>query len=106
MICNIPGKDTGREKMIYDVKSYRGANVDSDHHLVVIKINLRIVRRTVTAEERRTWNVDNVTEKNYITLHRENYKKEIENELITENISEDVNREWKNPKAYYYKNSR
>lgn len=76
------------ERIINDTRSYRGANADSDHYLVMTKIKMKIIRETAPQMKSRwdTWklNEDHTKQK---------YVNKLNEKLITER-SNKMEEEW------------
>lgn len=49
-----------RENLIEDVRSYRGTSVNTDHHLLIAKTKIRIVRDSRSKTMNKKWNVENL----------------------------------------------
>jgi len=84
---------------IFDVQSFRGADCDTDHHLVVPKVKERLAVSKQSAQ-----NLDgerfNLRKLNELEI-RKQYQIEISNSFANlENLSdgEDINRAWENIK--------
>ncbi|KAH0818455.1 hypothetical protein GEV33_004336 [Tenebrio molitor] len=73
--------------------SYRGANIDSDHLLVVAKMRMKVVKQTEGSRKNR-WDVEKL---NY-RRHNDEYKKEMRKKLETREEEVDIDEEWKNLK--------
>lgn len=79
-----------------DVKTCRGANCDSDHYLVRIKVRQKLSSSVKTKESRRTkWNVERLKDKEIV----EKFQNKISNLLTETHCSEDVESEWNNIKC-------
>jgi endonuclease/exonuclease/phosphatase family metal-dependent hydrolase len=77
---------------IYDVRSYRGPNCDSDHYLVGIKVRHRLSR--VRRENIRTqkWNIEALKEESM----KKTYQTTLNNELQKRQEGETPDEEWAN----------
>lgn len=98
----IPGSQDGNQidhmlisrkwgKIVQDVRSYRGANADSDHYLIMAKLKMRIIRNFKT-QRRKRWKV----EKLKIPEIKKEYVQEMENRL--KDKTNDIDKEWNNIK--------
>lgn len=108
----LPGKTTGnqidhvliskkRERIIQDVRSYRGTSVDTDHALVIVDMNIRITDSNKNRNKKVKWNVDCL--KNY--KKEKEYKAEIISHLEKNMKTTDIEREWKSLKRTIIKSS-
>jgi len=84
---------------ILDVRSFRGADCDTDHYLVIAKVRERLAvgKRAAQRFERQRFNLRNLNESEV----REHYQIEITNRFAAlENVNneENVNRTWKHIK--------
>ena len=101
----LPGKTTGnqidhvliskkRENMMHDVRSYRGANVDSDHMLIIAKMTLRKIDIKKKKTNRIKWKVDELN----IDEIRSRYEKEVDQQLLKKKETNDIEIDWCNIK--------
>jgi hypothetical protein len=81
------------KRIIQDVRTYRGANVDSDHLLVVAKMRMKVVKQTGGSRKNR-WDVEKLNH----TRHNDEYKKEMRKKLEIREEEVDNEEEWKNLK--------
>jgi hypothetical protein len=81
------------KRIIQDVRTYRGANVDSDHLLVVAKMRMKVVKQT-GGSRKNGWDVEELKH----TRHNDEYKKEMRKKLETREEEVDIDEEWKNLK--------
>ena len=91
--------DRRRHSSILDVRSFRGADCDTDHYLVVAKLRERLAVRKQAAHkfEGERFNLRQLKELEV----KEKYQIEITNRfaaLENLNVDEDVNRVWQNIK--------
>lgn len=85
-----------RSSSMIDVKTCRGANCDSDHYLVRIKVRQKLSSSVKTKGSRRTkWDVGRLKDKEIV----EKFQNKIANLLTETHSSEDVEGEWKNIKC-------
>ena len=87
--------DRRRHSSILDVRSFRGADCDADHYLVVAKLKKRIVVRKQAAQKFDGERC-NLRKLNELEV-KEMYQIEITNRfagLENLNVDEDVNRAW------------
>jgi hypothetical protein len=82
-----------QQPTIQDVRTYRGANVDSDHLLVVAKMRMKVVKQT-GGSRKNGWDVEKLNH----TRHNDEYKKEMRKKLETREEEVDIDEEWKNLK--------
>jgi hypothetical protein len=66
-------------------KTYRGANVDSDHLLVVATMRMKVVKQTGGSRKNR-WDVEKLNH----TRHNDEYKKEMRKKLETREEEVDI----------------
>ncbi|KAK4874439.1 hypothetical protein RN001_013799 [Aquatica leii] len=108
---SIPGKNKGnqidhilikrkRERMIDDVRSYRGTSVETDHNLVITKMKLRMVE-----EKHRQVKKKCDKEKLEKEKEKKTYENEINNLLQKENKKESLEEEWNTIKTIIIKSS-
>jgi len=86
---------------VLDVRSFRGANCDTDHYLVIAKVRerLAVVKQAAQRFDRQRFNLRKLNEPEV----REQYQIEITNRFAAlENFDddEDVNRTWENIKEH------
>jgi len=84
---------------VLDVRSFRGADCDTDHYLVIAKVRERLAvsKQTAQSFDRQRFNLRKLNEPEV----REQYQIEIKNRFAAlENLDddEDVNRNWENIK--------
>lgn len=78
---------------IENVKSARGAEIDSDHYLVWAKINQEIPwEKKIRRKQQKNWEVGPLQKDPHI---KEEYEQEVEKILKTENKKEELEEEWK-----------
>jgi endonuclease/exonuclease/phosphatase family metal-dependent hydrolase len=81
------------KRIIQDVRTYGGANVDSDYLLVVAKMRMKVVKQT-GGSRKNGWDVEKLNH----TRHNDEYKKEMRKKLETREEEVDIDEEWKNLK--------
>ncbi|KAH0817300.1 hypothetical protein GEV33_005491 [Tenebrio molitor] len=81
------------KRIIQNARTYRGANVDSDHLLVVAKMRMKVVKQTGGSRKNR-WDVEKLNH----TRHNDEYKKEMRKKLETREEEVDIEEKWKNLK--------
>ena len=91
--------DRRRHSSILNVRSYRGADCDTDHYLVVAKLRERLAVSKQAAQkfDGEIFNLRKLNEPEV----KEKYQMEITNRfaaLENLNVNEDVNRAWENIK--------
>ena len=82
---------------VLDVRSFRGADCDTDHYLVIAKVRERLTVGKQAAQrfDRQRFNLRKLNEAEV----REEYQTEITNRSAAlENLNDDVNRTWENIK--------
>jgi len=89
----------GEHSSVLDVRNFRGADCDTDHHLVIAKVRERLAVGKQAAQrfDRQRFNLRKLNEPEV----REQYQIEITNRFAAlENLSDDkdVNRTWENVK--------
>jgi len=85
------------ESSVLDVRSFRGADCDTDHYLVIAKVRERLAVGKQAAQrfDRQRFNLRKLNEPEV----REHYQIEITNRFAAlENLNEDINRTWENIK--------
>ena len=76
---------------IENIRTYRGANSDSDHFLVGARLKQKIALITRNRiENRKRWNIDKLDE----TEVQHHYQQEIQKELQGKPLSNDIEEEW------------
>lgn len=86
-----------REKIITDVRTYRGANADTDHYLVISDMKQKVIGSKKQSKLRFKWNVEKLNREE----ERQKYEDYIENQTSLEETSneiKDINTRWKNVK--------
>lgn len=84
-----------RRSNILDVRIYRGANGDSDHYLVRVKIRRKISSSVIIREVKRDkWNAEELGKREVI----EEYQEEIRTQLMRTCNNESVEEEWRSIK--------
>jgi len=77
--------------VIENIRTYRGANSDSDHFLVGARLQQKMALITRNRiENRKRWNIDKL-EETEVQCH---YQQEIQNELQRKPPSNDIEEEW------------
>lgn len=81
------------ERIVHDVRSFRGANVDTDHILVIAKIKLKIIRSLNLRGNRKKWNTDKL---NRTDINQE-FTSTLEQKLFNHDEAK-IEEEWRNIK--------
>lgn len=100
----IPGRTTGNqidhiliakkwERIAHDVRSFRGANADTDHFLVMAKIKLKIIKGNNKRNVRRKWDIEKLRNKETVQKFRTEVEK-----CLTRRNKENIEEEWQNIK--------
>ena len=85
--CLVDGRDFSD---VIDVRDRRGANIDSDHMLVVIKLRYRISRACCTnPQQLRRFAVDRLTDRGVATRYRDELEAELQGAPEPESLSLD-----------------
>ena len=87
--------DRRRNSSVLDVRSFRGADCDTDHCLVIAKVRERLAvgKQATQRFDRQRLNLRKLNEPDV----REQYQIEITNRFAAlENVNKDVNRTWEN----------
>ena len=83
---------------VLDVRSFRGADCDTDHYLVIAKVRERLAvgKQTAQRVDRQRFNLGKLHDLEV----RKQYQIDITNRFAAlENLNEDVNRTWENIKG-------
>jgi len=84
---------------IENIRTYRGANSDSDHFLVGARLKQKIALITRNrTENRKRWNIDKLDE----TGVQHHYQQEMEKELQGKPPSNSIEEEWTYKRSNYY----
>jgi len=85
---------------IIDVRNSRGANCDSDHYLVKVKVRERISRgwKQRVGNGRRKWNPELITSPEGKMRYQASLEQKLEETNIIEPGSQDINKMWNNVK--------
>jgi hypothetical protein len=85
---------------IIDVRNSRGANCDSDHYLVKVKVRERISRgwKQRVGNDRRKWNSELLTSPGGKMRYQANLEKTLEETNVIEPGSQNINKIWNNVK--------
>lgn len=86
-----------RRSSVLDIRSYRGANCDSDHYLVRIKVRQKISSsENAKGSKRQKWNTQKLREEEETM---EEYQEKISDQLKEANNSENIQDKWENIKS-------
>jgi hypothetical protein len=93
------------KKSLLNVRSYRGADIDSDHHLVIAEVQMKVARvkhnhdsKTRKMDYQKLHDQDT---KDHFTLEHRNRFALLENGFIRQEVDTDVNTKWKQIKELY-----
>ncbi|KAK9686252.1 hypothetical protein QE152_g37326 [Popillia japonica] len=80
--------------MIRDVRSFRGANADSDHILVIANMNLRKIEGKLKKTIRINWKVQELNTEET----RRKYEEQLNQQLVKRKETNNIEAEWINIK--------
>lgn len=80
-----------RSASITDVRSYRGANADTDHYLVICNLKQKI-NRIKQVERNKKWNLQKLTIHKNVKKYQDKIKQELER--VTKNIEDSPEQIW------------
>ena len=84
-----------RANTIEDVRVCRGANCDSDHYLVKVKMRQKIESAQTKEQKKPTWNCGRLNDKEILS----NYHKNIADRLQKQQQTDDIEKSWESIKA-------
>lgn len=76
---------------LLDVRTYRGANVDSDHYLSIARLTAKKKTEIGKTQKGKRFNMDRLKERNT----RIRYMEQLDEELRVQRIDSDANLIWK-----------
>lgn len=77
------------------MRSYRGTSVNTDHHLLIAKTKIRIVRDSRSKTINKKWNVENLNNEE----NKRKYQEEVQAKLKEKERNHNIEDEWENIKA-------
>jgi hypothetical protein len=93
------------KKSLLNVRSYRGADIDSEHHLVITEVQMKVARvkhsHDTNTRKMDYQNLHDQDTKDRFTLEHRNRFALLEDDFVRQEVDTDVNTKWKQIKELY-----